>query len=494
MIKDKMKSWKKVINEAREGRQIRSDSRLVGPGDIFVALPGTRVHGNSFIPQALDRGADCVVASGKPAGQDRVIHHDDPALALGELARAHFGTDRLDMKVVGVTGTNGKTTTSYILEHLFTCSGYKTGVLGTVNYRWPGTTLKAGTTTPNCLDLHRMLAEMQARGVQVVCLEASSHALDQKRLAGIDVHVAVFTNLSRDHLDYHSDMQDYFRAKKKLFLPSSSQNFLGSVINMDDPYGRALAGEAPRTLGYGLQNNFSPGLQGRLIQSTARELELECSYQDRSWTISCSMPGNHNALNLLAAQGAGLCLGLGPQHFECLKELGPIPGRLEKVPAPEGINIYVDYAHTPDALENVCMALKELSFNKLAVLFGCGGDRDRGKRPAMARAVAAHADVVFLTSDNPRFEDPGSIIREILPGLKGHPCVHVHPDRRQAIKRAVSLLAPGEALLVAGKGHEDYQEIRGVRQDFSDTGEIKKALQYLKIQAPELGHSKAGCT
>ncbi len=489
-----MKSWKEVINEARGGRQIQSDSRLVNPGDIFVALPGTRVHGNSFIPEALDRGAAFVVARGEPPGQDRLIHHDDPALALGELARAHFGTDRLSMKIVGVTGTNGKTTTSYILEHLFTCSGYKTGVLGTVNYRWPGTTLKSGTTTPECLDLHRMLAVMQAQDVQVVCLEASSHALDQKRLAGIDIHVAVFTNISRDHLDYHSDMQDYFRAKKKLFSPYNPRSFIGNVINMDDPYGRALAREAPRILGYGLQKEFSPGLQGRLVKSTAMGLELKCSYQDSSWTISCSLPGNHNALNLLAAQGAGICLGLEPKHFECLRELGPIPGRLEKVPAPEGINIYVDYAHTPDALENVCLALRELSFSKLAVLFGCGGDRDRGKRPEMGRAVAAHADMIFLTSDNPRFEDPGSIIRDILPGVKEHPCVHVHPDRRQAIKKAVALLAPGEALLVAGKGHEDYQEIRGVRQDFSDMGEIKRALSDLQCKAPKPCRTEAGCT
>jgi len=490
MIKPKMKSWKEIINEAREGRQVRSDSRQVCPGDIFVAMPGTRVHGNSFIPEALDRGAAFVIAS-EPAGQDRVIHHENPAMALGELARAHFGTDRLSMKVVGVTGTNGKTTTSYILEHLFASNGYKTGVLGTVNYRWPGTVIKAGTTTPDCLELHRMLARMQANGVRVVCLEASSHALDQQRLAGIDIHVAVFTNLSRDHLDYHSDMHDYFRAKKKLFVPFSSQGFLGSVINMDDPHGRALAREAPRVLGYGLQRDFSPGLQGRLVQSTAKGLELECSHQGRSWIISCSLPGNHNALNLLAAQGAGLCLGLKPEHFDCLKDLGSIPGRLEKVSAPEGINIYVDYAHTPDALENVCLALKELSFSRLAVLFGCGGDRDRGKRAEMARAVAAHADAVFLTSDNPRFEEPGEIIKDILPGLAGHPCVEVEPDRRQAIQKAVSLLAPGEALLVAGKGHEDYQEIQGVRQDFSDVGEIQKAVSKLLCKVREPCHIEA---
>ncbi|WP_291321750.1 UDP-N-acetylmuramoyl-L-alanyl-D-glutamate--2,6-diaminopimelate ligase [Desulfonatronospira sp.] len=489
-----MSSWNKVLNEARLGRQVQNNSRLVSPGDIFVAVPGTRVHGNAFIPEALDRGAAFVVADSEYPGMDRVIIHSRPAIALGALARAYFGTGNLDMKVVGITGTNGKTTTSYILEYLFTCSGYRVGVLGTVNYRWPGTLLKAGTTTPDCLKLHRMLADMQRQGVQVVFLEASSHALDQKRLAGIDVHVGVFTNLSRDHLDYHKDMQDYFQAKKKLFEPTDSGKFLGSIINLDDPYGRILALEAPSVIGYGLQNTFPPLLQGRLVHSSARGIELKCRFRDTSWSISCSLPGTHNAQNLLAAQGVGLCLGLGPGDFQCLKNLGSIPGRLEKVHSPGEINIFVDYAHTPDALENVCLALKGLPFAKLAVLFGCGGDRDRGKRQAMGRAVASHADVVFLTSDNPRFEDPENIIQDILPGLNGHPCVNVEPDRRLAIVRAVSGLGPGEALLVAGKGHEDYQEVRGVRHAFSDAEEIQKALQYLHNHTHEPFGTEAGYT
>jgi len=469
-----------LIREARRGRPVRSDSRKVEPGDIFVALPGTRDDGSRYIPQALDRGASFVVTvkSDQSRQMDqRQILHPHPYKALGELARAHFGTDRLKLKIIGITGTNGKTTTSYILEHLLTRNGFSTGVLGTLNYRWPGTKIRAGTTTPECLELHRMLACMDNEGVQYVCTEVSSHALDQQRTAGIDFHATVFTNLSRDHLDYHRDMQDYFLAKKKLFAARIKENFLGSVLNMDDQYGRILAREAPKPLGYGLNKAFAPSLVGKLIQSNTRGVSLECTYQDNIWTLKSSLSGRHNALNLLAAQGAGLCLGLEPRHFECLEDLGPVPGRLEKVKNNGGLHVFVDYAHTPDALENVCQALKELEFGGLLVLFGCGGDRDRGKRPRMGRAAARHADLIVLTSDNPRFEEPENIIQEILPGLKDHPNVHIEPDRRQAIRTALSLLRPGQALLVAGKGHEDYQEIKGVRQDFSDVEEIRKALE-----------------
>jgi len=478
-----------LIKEARRGRPVRSDSRKVEPGDIFVALPGTRDDGSRYIPQALDRGASFVVSvkSDQSRQMDqRQILHPHPHKALGELARAHFGTDRLKLKIIGITGTNGKTTTSYILEHLLTRNGFSTGVLGTLNYRWPGTEIRAGTTTPECLELHRMLACMDNEGVQYVCTEVSSHALDQQRTAGIDFHTAVFTNLSRDHLDYHRDMQDYFLAKKKLFAARIKENFLGSVLNMDDQYGRILAREVPKPLGYGLNKALAPSLAGKLIQSNARGVSLECTYQDNIWTLKSSLSGRHNALNLLAAQGAGLCLGLDPRHFECLEDLGPVPGRLEKVKNPGGLHVFVDYAHTPDALENVCQALKELDFDGLLVLFGCGGDRDRGKRPHMGRAAASHADLIVLTSDNPRFEEPENIIQEILPGLKDHPNVHIDPDRRQAIRTALSLLRPGQALLVAGKGHEDYQEIKGVRQDFSDVDEIRKALEEMSLQKSDV--------
>ncbi len=472
-----MNSWNRVVSESRQGRPVRSDSRKVISGDIFVALSGTRDHGNLYIPEALDRGAAYVVSDSQALTDDRrIVFHPHAPKALGTLARAHFGTDRLGLKIIAVTGTNGKTTTSYMLEHLFSCNGFKTGVLGTVNYRWPGVILHSRTTTPDCLELHGMLARMDKDKVEIVCLEVSSHALDQERVAGIDIHVAVFSNLSQDHLDYHQDMQDYFLAKRKLFVRRSFNGFLGSVLNTDDPYGRLLADEAEKPLRYGLQERFRPELKGELLQSGTGGNRLKCRFQDKTWMLKSSLPGRHNALNLLSAQGAALCLGLKPPHFKCLEDLGKIPGRLERVTGSAGRNIFVDYAHTPDALKNVCQALKGLGFERIVVLFGCGGDRDRGKRPLMGRAVAGYADVVVLTSDNPRSEDPEQIISEIIPGLEDHPCVYIDPDRRQAIRLGLSLLGSGEAMLVAGKGHEDYQEINGTRHDFSDVQEIKKAL------------------
>ena len=472
-----LNSWNRVVIESRQGRPVRSDSRKVGSGDIFVALSGTRDQGSRYIPEALDRGAAYVVSDNRALTEDRrAVFHPHPPKALGDLARAHFGTDRLNLKVIAVTGTNGKTTTSYMLEHLFSSNGFKTGVLGTVNYRWPEVVLHSRTTTPDCLELHSMLARMDKDEVEIVCLEVSSHALDQERVAGIDIHVAVFSNLSQDHLDYHQDMQDYFLAKRKLFVRGSFNGFQGSVLNTDDPYGRLLADEAEKPLRYGLLEKFTPELAGELLHCGAEGTRLKCRYQDNTWTLKSSLPGRHNALNLLSAQGAALCLGLKPRQFKCLEDMEKVPGRLERVSGPDGRNIFVDYAHTPDALKNVCQALKWLGFKRIVVLFGCGGDRDRGKRPLMGQAVAGYADVVVLTSDNPRSEDPEQIIREIIPGLEDHPCVYIDPDRGQAIRLGLSLLGSGEALLVAGKGHEDYQEINGTKHDFSDVREIKKAL------------------
>lgn len=475
-----MNTWNQTIQEAAQGRPVKSHSGKVQPGDIFVALPGTRDHGTRYIPEALDRGAAYVIlaqGSGQEELDERLIQHPHPRWALGELAKAYYGTERLNLKIIAITGTNGKTTTSYMLEHLLSKNGFKTGVIGTVNYRWPGTQLEGNTTTPDCLELHDMLARMDREGVETVCLEASSHALDQDRLAGIDVNVAIFTNLSREHLDYHPDMQAYFNAKKKLFTSNRPETLLGSVINTDDPYGRDLAGIALKPLTYGLHQAHNPALRGELLHNTAQGLDLQCTYRDRTWRLSSHLAGVHNAQNLLAAQGAGICLGLDPEQLLCLEEMQTVPGRLEKVGNSQGLHIFVDYAHSPDALDNACRALKNLDFERLVVLFGCGGDRDRSKRPDMGRTVSEYAQEIILTSDNPRSEDPDQIIRDILPGVDQHSRVHVQPDRREAIKLGIALLGPKDALLVAGKGHETYQEIQGVRQKFSDVWEIQRALQ-----------------
>jgi UDP-N-acetylmuramoyl-L-alanyl-D-glutamate--2,6-diaminopimelate ligase len=473
-------NFAQLISEAGQGRPVKTHSGLVESGDIFVALPGTKFNGATFIPQALDKGASWIVTS--YAAKDeypgkRIIRHENPALALGELARAHYHTDGLKLAVIGITGTNGKTTTSYLLEHIFQSNGFKTGTIGTINYRWGGKIIEASMTTPDCLRLHELLSFMDRDGVEMVIMEVSSHALAQDRVAGINFDAGVFTNLSQDHLDFHESMEKYFQAKSKLFLsPERKKSFRG-IINADDKHGEILLKSLSGAIGFGFCESGSLNLKGRLLKNDRTGLTIECEYQDRKWTINSPLSGRHNGSNLMAAQGAALSMGLGPEHFACLESSGQTPGRLEKVETPRGLDVYVDYAHTPDALENVCLLMKSLDFNRLIVIFGCGGNRDRNKRPLMGMATAGYADVIFLTSDNPRDEDPMSIIEDIRPGLKDCKQLYIEPDRRKAIRKALRFMKPGDALLVAGKGHETYQEVKGVKNPFSDIEEIKKALQ-----------------
>ncbi len=479
-----MMGFNKLIHEAGEGRPVKIHSALVEPGDIFVALSGTKAHGAGFIPEALERGASWVLSgfgeSDKYPGK-RIIGHEDPSLALGELARAFYHTDGMKLVIIGITGTNGKTTTSYLLEHIFTCCGFKTGVIGTVNHRWPGRIIDASMTTPDCLRLHEMLSCMDREGVEMVIMEVSSHALAQNRVAGIDFNAGIFTNLSQDHLDYHEDMTRYFQAKSKLFLNPERKSHFRAVVNADDEYGRILLNSIPKALSYGMKDPERAGLWGRLTKNDRTGISLECRHKDQQWQVNSSLSGGYNGYNLLAAQGAALSIGLGPQHFTCLESFGQTPGRLEKVPNQLNLDIFVDYAHTPDALKNVCFSLGSLDFDRLIVLFGCGGNRDKSKRPLMARAAAEFADVIFLTSDNPRDEDPMLIIEEMKPGLNGCKEIYIQPDRRKAIEAAIMFMKPGDALLVAGKGHEVYQEIRGVRRPFSDAEEIRKAVSQAEL-------------
>ncbi len=447
-----------------------------------MALPGTRFNAAEFIPEALERGAFRVITGDENSIEypgEKVLRHYSPALALGDLATAFYHTDSLRIGIIGITGTNGKTTTSYLLEHILKNNGFRTGVVGTVNYRWAGNVFEAPMTTPDCLKLHEMLARMDKDGVEMVIIEVSSHALAQDRVAGIDFDTGVFTNLSQDHLDYHQDMEKYFLAKSKLFLSSHRKSSFRAVINADDEYGRILLKSLHRAISFGLEESGSVRLRGRLIKNDRTGVTIECEYRNQKWTISSPLSGRHNGSNLLAAQGAALSMGLGPEHFACLETSGQAPGRLEKVINQCALDVYVDYAHTPDALENVCLSLKSLDYRRLIVLFGCGGNRDKTKRPLMGKAAAGLADVVFLTSDNPRDENPMNIIEDIKPGLNGCKELYIEPDRKKAINMAIGFMKPGDALLVAGKGHETYQEVKGIRSPFSDVEEIRKALEVI---------------
>ncbi len=476
-------SWPQLLDKVRKGLMVWTHSAKVRPGDVFVALPGSRSDGGAFVPEALGRGAGYVVArssAGWPAGAAAtLIIHPDPRLALGELARAYFKTDRLPFKLVGVTGTNGKTTISYLVEHLLASNGQRVGVVGTVSYRWPSVVLEAQMTTPDCWKLHELLANMARSQVDVAVMETSSHALDQNRVAGLAFDVGVMTNLTQDHLDYHRSMEDYFRAKAKLFSDFAAGG-MTSILNYEDPACARLLEVAPNPVGYGI-GAPPPGrytrMRGTIHRLSAAGLELSVTYNGgMQWTLASALIGRHNALNLLAAQAVGLALGLSPKDLRHLAAFPGVPGRLERVANARGLNVFVDFAHTPDALINVLSAVKPLTQGRLFVVFGCGGDRDRGKRPLMAAAVARFADVAVLTSDNPRHEEPNAIMADARPGLAGCPRIVEEPDRRQAIALALSELKPLDVLVVAGKGHETYQQIGDEKRPFSDSAVIREIL------------------
>lgn len=481
-----------LLKEAEKGLVVRTDSRKVQDGECFVAMPGTAVRGLDYIPSALDNGARYIVAPESardlvaPVVEEKAlaVYVENPAVALGELARAHFHLTDRDVKLVGITGTNGKTTTSYIIEHLLASAGLKVGVLGTVNYRWPGFQIEASLTTPDCWMIHELIFNMKKADVDVVLMEVSSHALKQYRVAGLDFNAGVFTNLTQDHLDYHGDMETYFRAKAKLFkdYPTGTK---ANISNYNDPYGRILLAECPNSIGYGIgeistvrqEVGDRDMIQGRIASMDGQGIELETTYKGKSWTIHSPLIGAFNAMNLMAAQAVGLQLGLNCKDMRSLKDFPGVPGRLERVMNDHGLDVFVDFAHTPDALENVQHTLKSLNFKRLITLFGCGGDRDRTKRPIMGQAVARYADVAVLTSDNPRSEDPTMIMDDIRPGLAGTPQVIEHPDRKTAIAMALKEMKPGDVLLVAGRGHEPNQKINGEIIPFLDTEVTAQLLE-----------------
>ena len=481
-------------------RSIRTDSRKVEVGDIFVALPPAAREGSGapdlrsdYIRSAKAQGAGVIVADPRfAAGSDNGTEGASPEFipvadarsALGQLAAARWGTEHLNFPVIAVTGTNGKTTCAYLLEHAWRSSGRKAGVLGTESYRWPGHEEEAPLTTPGCLDIHERLAAMRDAGVDVAVMEVSSHALDQNRIAGVEFSGALFTNLTQDHLDYHDGMEDYFSAKRKLFTTVRRADKV-MAINADDPYGLRLLEQLPHAVPFGLNLTSArpaAGLACTVLSDTPRGMELRLTSQGKSWFLSTPLVGKHNAANLSAVIALGLQMGFQPGDFSCFHEFCGVSGRLERIPTPESgkganVGIFVDYAHTPDALTRAQEALRDAGFSRIITVFGCGGDRDRTKRPLMGKSVARGSDVAVLTSDNPRTEDPESIMDDVMPGLAGAGEIHREADRRKALALALDLARSGDAVLVAGKGHEPYQIIGNVKYPFSDQQILKELLR-----------------
>jgi UDP-N-acetylmuramoyl-L-alanyl-D-glutamate--2,6-diaminopimelate ligase len=488
---------KEVVGDAAvEVRGLAYHSRDVADGSLFAAIRGSQEDGRRFIPEALSQGARSLLV-GEAREDLKVVQVVVPNVreALARLSAAFYGDPSSFLTLVGITGTNGKTTISYLLESMLEEGGKSVGVMGTVNYRFQGHIQPAPTTTPESLDLQRNLRAMVDAGATHAIVEVSSHALDLQRVRACDFDVALFTNLTRDHLDYHASMENYFQAKQLLFtqcLLESKKKERFAVINLDDPKGAELSRIACGTpLGYGVDKRGE--VWPERFAESAEGLRARVRTPRGSFDLTSSLIGKHNLYNILAAVSAGVVLGLSRKTIAAgVARLTRIPGRLEPVPGGDGIGVFVDYAHTGDALERALVTLNGIRSGRLIVVFGCGGDRDRGKRAVMGRVAALASHLAILTSDNPRTEDPLKIIEEVEKGIqetgrKKYRAADlsggwtdsgylVIPDRREAIHLAVRAARPGDVVLIAGKGHEDYQIVGRKKFHFDDREEAAAAL------------------
>ncbi len=470
-----------------------TDSRAVAPGDTFVAYPGGQADGRQFIAQAIARGANAVIWEahgfqwndewGVPNLAVRDLRHH-----AGELANHVYGSPSQKLWMIGVTGTNGKTSCSQWLAQSFSALGKKAAVIGTLGNGFPPDLQPTANTTPDAIRLQGLLVEYAAQGAQAVAMEVSSHALAQGRVSGVKYDVALLTNLSRDHLDFHGDMESYAAAKRSLF---NWKQLKYAVLNLDDAFGAELAAQLQEAdvevIGYGLSTgaaDLAQRLNVRMVHGAARvhpaglELTIESAWGGAA--LRSNLLGRFNASNLLGALATLLVSGVPMSDaIAALERVRAVSGRMQTFGGGERPLVVVDYAHTPDALEKVLQSLREVASaarGNLICVFGCGGDRDRGKRPMMGNVAAKLADACIVTSDNPRSEDPNHIIAEIVSGMSGHN-YQVIEERGAAIAQAIGAARRAETVLVAGKGHEDYQEVRGVKHPFSDSAVVQRALE-----------------
>lgn len=467
---------------------IEYDSRRVAPGFVFFAFPGSRQDGRAFAAQAVEKGAIAVVSqSPAPAGFGAPwIQVPHGRRALAEMARRFFDSPDRKIRLTGITGTNGKTTTAYLIDQCLRALGRKTGMVGTVEFRVLDNVRPAVNTTPESLDLARMFAEVAAGGGTECTLEVSSHALELGRVHGFDFHTAIFTNFTRDHLDFHQTMERYFAAKQMLFQGAGGAPPKFAAINTDDESGKRIKiAEGAIVFSYGLDKGAS--IRAVDVTTGIDGLRFVIEYQGLSLTVSSRLAGVMNVYNLLASFAGLIALGIEPgQAAAALSRCPGAPGRFERVDRGQPFLTVVDYAHTDDALRNVIQTARRLTKSRVITLFGCGGDRDRTKRPLMGKAAAELSDYVIVTSDNPRREDPLLIINDILVGVqKCDTPFEVQPDRREAIRRAIALARPGDVVILAGKGHENYQILASGSIHFDDREEVAEILD-------ALGYRQAG--
>lgn len=457
---------------------ITFDSRKVKTGSLFVAVKGTHTDGHEYIPAVISAGAVVVVCERLPEALDPKVTYvqvADTSFALGQIASAWYDNPSSNLKLVGITGTNGKTTTVTLLFNLFRESGYHAGLLSTISNRIDDEEIASTHTTPDAVELNSLLSQMVERGCDYCFMEVSSHSIVQNRIAGLTFAGGIFSNITHDHLDFHVTFDEYLKAKKRFFdeLPASAF----ALTNLDDRNGRVLLQNTQA-----LKKTYSlltmADFKGRIIETPLDGLHLEIDGKE----IWCRLVGQFNAYNILAVYAAAVLLGEEPfDVLTILSRLGSVEGRFDYMKSSDGIIAIVDYAHTPDALQNVLDTISNLRTGNetLITVVGCGGDRDRTKRPIMAQIASRRSDKVIITSDNPRSEEPEAIISEMLAGIEGEYSRNVLTitDRHEAIKTACAMARPGDVILVAGKGHEKYQEIKGVRHHFDDKEQLREFLQ-----------------
>jgi UDP-N-acetylmuramoyl-L-alanyl-D-glutamate--2,6-diaminopimelate ligase len=459
---------------------ISYDSRTVQKGDLFVAIKGEKMDGVRFIPQAIKNGAAAVASEQEiePGPQTAAITVPDARRFLSEFSQVFYEDPSTKLKLVGITGTKGKTTTSYLLDAIFKQAGIHSCLVGTIGMKIGSQSYHSNHTTPESSDLMKFLHQAVAKGCTHGALEVSSHSLALKRVLGAKFSVGVFMNLTHDHLDFHKDMETYFQAKRTLFSAENRNPIDSAVINTDDAYGKRLASEIRfPVVRFGFYEPADIRVLGH--QSDADGTDLALATPAGEMHLRVHLIGRPNVYNIMAAAGAAHCLGIGLKEIRAgVEALKGVPGRMELVEAGQDFTVIVDYAHSPDSLENLLQTVSQLPHERLISVFGCGGDRDKAKRPIMGEIATTLSDYVIATSDNPRSENPLEILKEIEPGLrKGSAPYEIVPDRRSAIESAISMAHPRDAIVIAGKGHEDYQIIGSQVIPFDDR---KLAGEYIR--------------
>jgi UDP-N-acetylmuramyl-tripeptide synthetase len=456
------------------------DSRKVKPGNLFFCITGFKTDGHTYAKAAVENGASVLIVERPVAEVDLPqIVVDNSRKSMAQISSAFYGHPTRKIKLIGITGTNGKTTTAFMVENILRAAGHKTGLLGTIECRIGDDVLPVERTTPESADLQRLFETMVRSGVTAAVMEVSSHAIDLMRVEACEFNAIVFTNLSQDHLDYHGTMEEYFSVKKRIFDDTIGSD-VSHIINIDDEYGRKLVVEHSRVnqIRYSVKEKTELCADKIELKNDGSDFMLETSAE--KLPVSIKLPGMYNIYNALAATGASLAVNVDLNTARAgLEELVRVPGRFERIDCGQDYDVIVDYAHTPDSLEKVLKAARELTSRRLIAVFGCGGDRDRGKRPLMGKIAVDVSDYVVVTSDNPRSEDPDRIIADILEGINGvnGALFEVVADRRMAIEQAISKAEKGDFVVIAGKGHETGQEIAGVKTPFDDVLITKELLK-----------------